>query len=191
MANKRVVILNNKSEKQRKNDINNNVPVNIPAVTAETESAHYNEPLDENLWGNDSTVLRRLDEKQLAERRMYVRTLYTQKIECNAISKDIASEPHLLKKPVTLMVTDISLGGIGIVSDYRVDIGSILFFKILLDHIAYEVKCEVIYCFENEGKYRAGLKLAEKDREFINHLKILVARLSLCSKYGCNKKVNF
>jgi len=185
MANSRIVIFNNKIEKKKKN---------IPEVNLKTaEITHSNEqlePLDENLWGNDAVVLRVLDEELLAERRMYVRTLYTQRIECNTISKDIDSEPYILKKPLSFMITDISLGGIGMVSDYRVDVGSVLSFKIFLDHIPYEIKCEVVYCFENEGKYRAGLKLVEKNKEFINHLKIMVARLSLYSKY-CNKKINF
>ena len=82
------------------------------------------------------------------------------------------------------MIIDLSMGGIGIICEYELLVGTILFFNLSLDNIAYDIKCEVAYCLQNDDKYRACLKIVDRDRNFIRHLKILVARLSLQSKYG-------
>lgn len=142
------------------------------------------EPLYENVWGNDQKVLSRLDEKLLTDRRFYTRVIYMQTVECNTIMDSIESEPVLLIKPIEFMIIDLSMGGIGVTCENMLNIGTILVFNITLDNIAYGIKCEVVYCFQNDEKFRAGLKLVNKEKKFIRHLKIFVARVSLQSKYG-------
>ena len=52
-----------------------------------------------------------------------------------------------------------------------------------LDEKIYDIKCEVIYCFKSDNKFRIGLRVVQKDKLFIQHLKIVIARISLRSKY--------
>lgn len=141
-------------------------------------------PFYEKDWGNERAVLSRLDGKLLADRRLYARVLYMHKIWCSTLLESFDSEPTLLMEPLELIVVDLSVGGIGVICEHEVLVGSILSFKLPLDNIEYEIKCEVVYCFENSGKYRAGLKLADRNRYFIRHLKIFVARLTLQNMLG-------
>lgn len=141
-------------------------------------------PFYEKDWGNERAVLSRLDGKLLADRRLYARVLYMHRIRCNTLFERLDSEPTLLMDPLELIVVDLSMGGIGVVCEHEILVGTILSFKLPLDNIAYEIKCEVVYCFENGGKYRAGLKLVDRDRNFIRHLKIFVARFTLQNMLG-------
>jgi hypothetical protein len=141
-------------------------------------------PFYEKDWGNERSVLSRLDGKLLADRRLYARVLYMHRIQCSALFESFDSEPTLLMDPLELIVVDLSMGGIGVICEHEILVGTILSFKLPLDNIVYEIKCEVVYCFENGGKYRAGLKLVDRDRNFIRHLKIFVARLTLQNMLG-------
>ena len=141
-------------------------------------------PLDENVWGNDNSILHKLDEKQLADRRLFVRVRYVQKVECNTVYDKNKMEPVLLPKPIVLFISDISMGGIGVISDEELREGEILGIHLVLDNIPYDIKGEVVYCFRNEDKYRAGLKIVQREKRFIKHLKIYVARISLTNAYG-------
>jgi hypothetical protein len=179
MADNKIVIVHNREKGKKETEIKD-----ITANTLGPIPSTNQEPLYENIWGNDHAVLNKMDENLLADRRLYVRVIYMQKIECNTILEAIGSEPTVLTKPMVFTVIDISIGGIGIISECEINIGTILAFKLTLDNIAYEIKCEVVYCFPNDDKFRAGLKMVEKDKCFTRHLKILVARLSLQGKYG-------
>lgn len=185
MAGKKLVIGTGKEKDNNENEIilrDNNV--RAPKSTPTTRQEPEQEQLDENVWGNDHTFLNKLDEGILADRRLYVRVIYIQSIKCNVIKESKESQPILLTQPIEFMIVDLSIGGIGIICEHEIKIGTILIFKLTFDNITYEVKYEVVYCFPNDDKFRAGLRMAEKDKEFIRHLKILVARLSLQSKYG-------
>jgi hypothetical protein len=76
------------------------------------------------------------------------------------------------------------MGGIGIICEHGINIGKILAIQLTLDNIPYEIKGEVVYCIRNDDKFRAGLKIVQRDKRFIRHLKIFVARISLNSIYG-------
>lgn len=115
---------------------------------------------------------------------MYVRVRYIRSTECTKICRSLDAEPVTLRKPITFTIVDISMGGIGIICDYIIELGTILIFNILLDNITYEIKYSVVYCIKMEDKFRIGLRIAEKDRDYIRHLKIYVARISLQSNYG-------
>lgn len=141
-------------------------------------------PVDENVWGNDYTILNKLDEKQLAERRLYVRVRHIQRIECSKVFDNIEVEPVLLPQPIVFTISDLSMGGIGIICEQVISIGKIFAIQLTLDAIPYDIKCEVIYCIQNDDKFRAGLKIVQKDKLFIRHLKIFVARISLNSNYN-------
>jgi hypothetical protein len=142
------------------------------------------EPVCEKDWGNERSVLKMLDGKLLADRRLYARALYMHKTWCSTLFESIDSEPTLLMDPMEFMVVDLSMGGIGIICDQEILVGTILSFKLPLDKIVYDIKCEVVYCFNNSDKYRAGLKIVDRDKKFIRHLKIFVARLTLQSMLG-------
>ncbi len=141
-------------------------------------------PLDENVWGNDHAIIHQLDEKQLADRRLFVRIRHMQRLECHKVYDGIEEEPILLKRPLELVTSDISLGGIGVISERKIMPGKILEFQFKLDHIPYVIKCEVIFCVPMDDKFRAGLKLVQREKQFVRHLKIYVARISLNSVYG-------
>jgi len=141
-------------------------------------------PLDENVWGNDYKLVKKLDEKVLADRRLFVRVRHIQKVNCTVMYDKNGMQPIELPKPIQLLVIDVSMGGIGVISEQEINVGDILGIQLILDNIPYDIKCEVVYCFPSENKYRAGLKLAQKDKRFVKHLKIYVARISLTSQYG-------
>ncbi|HEX2947457.1 MAG TPA: PilZ domain-containing protein [Clostridia bacterium] len=163
-------------------EIVNESPVNETTVALNEPSRH--EPVLLKDWGNEHAVLSRLDGKVLADRRLYARVLYMHKIWCSTLFESLDSGPTRLMDPMEFTVVDVSMGGIGIVCDYGIPVGTVLSFKLPLDNIMYDVKCEVVYCFENSDSFRAGLKLVERDKNFIRHLKIFVARLTLQSMLG-------
>ena len=156
-----------------------------PQITAAvTEQETEQIPVDENVWGNDYTIINKLDEKQLADRRLYVRVRHIQRIECNKVFDNIEVEPVLLTQPIVFIISDLSMGGIGIICEHGISIGKIFAIQLTLDTIPYEIKCEVVYCIQNDDKFRVGLKIVQKDKLFIRHLKLFVARISLTSMYG-------
>ena len=138
----------------------------------------------DNDWGNEHAVLEKLEGKMLADRRFYARALYMQRIKCTTLYDSVVSEPFYLSEPIEFMIIDLSIGGIGVICEHELMPGTILSFNLTLDHIEYGIRCEVAYGFENSDKYRAGLRLVDRDVKFIRHLKIFVARLTLQSKYG-------
>jgi hypothetical protein len=141
-------------------------------------------PIDENVWGNDSSVIKRLDEEQLVERRLFVRIIFMRQIKCYETLNNLQAESILLSQPIEFSITDISIGGIGIISDYEIKAGNILLFNLILDDNGYDIKCEVLYCFKSDDKFRGGLRILNKDKDFIRHLKIVVARVSLRNRYS-------
>jgi len=191
MANK-IIIGDGKEKEKRRNpqDITEKAErkaVEEAAQKTAPEAAPV--PLDENVWGNDNSILNRLDEKMLADRRLFVRIRYMQRVECTTVSDSPEAEPYSLANPITFMIIDLSMGGIGIISDERIDVGKVLVIRLILDSIPYDVKCQVVYCFQNKDKYRAGLKVIQKEKQFIRHLKIFIARISLNSAYGEEKEM--
>jgi len=141
-------------------------------------------PLDENVWGNDRALVSKLDNEVLTERRLFVRVRHVQKLTCDTIYEDINKEPVKLASPLSFMSVDISAAGIGIVCENEIEPGKILGIRIILDRIPYDIKCRVVYCIPLDGKFSAGLKIAEKDKRFMRHLKIYVARITLTNEYA-------
>ena len=76
------------------------------------------------------------------------------------------------------------MSGIGIICDEKIEKGTILAFNMKLEEIIHEIKYEVIYCIPNDDKFRAGLKMAEKNKDFIRHLKLFVAKITLRNNYS-------
>ena len=185
MGNNRLVIGGRKEKDKNDTDHDlRDIVDSAQTTTPITQKGVPPEQIYEKLWGNDNSFLKKLDEEQLANRRLFARAIYMQRVECKTILDSLDSEPDILKKPIEFMVLDISMGGIGILCEYEICIGTILVFKLILDNIPYEVSGEVVYCFENSDKFRAGLKIVSKDKQFIKHLKIIVARASLQNRYG-------
>ena len=175
-----VMIIGNRKEELENKALNANQNTGLEIIREPT----VQRPVYEKDWGNEHTIMSRLEGKLLEDRRLYARALYMQKIECNTLYDSLGSEPVLLNEPMKFMIIDLSMGGIGIISEQEILTGTILSFKLPMDNITYDIRCEVVYCFENSGKYRAGLKLVDEDKNFIRHLKIFVARLTLQSMYG-------
>ncbi len=168
-------ILQDESQKPQQNGGQNNA-----GTASQTGAA---EP-DEIVWGNDRTFMNYIDEGHRADLRLFVRIRYMQKVTCSIAYEDITKEPYELDKPIDLMIIDISVGGIGVICENEIDVGSILGIPIILDKIPYDIKCEVVYCIPVDGKFRAGMKIAHKTRAFMRHLKIFVARIALTSTYA-------
>ena len=100
-------------------------------------------PLDENVWGNDRDILDKLDKEVLADRRLFVRVRYIQRITCNAVYEDIEKEPVFLSRPLEFITVDISAAGIGIVCEHEIEPGKILGIRITLDRMPYDIKAEL------------------------------------------------
>jgi hypothetical protein len=138
----------------------------------------------EIVWGNDRAFMKLIDEGLRADLRLFVRIRYIQKVTCTMVYEDIEKEPCELDEPLQLMIVDISVGGIGVICEQEIEVGMILGITIILDNIPYDVKYEVVYCIPMDDKFRIGLKIAQRDKVFMRHLKIFVARISLTSAYA-------
>lgn len=187
MSNNKIIIGDGKKREEKKKP--GLYEIDKPQITdavTEQETIEQTEqiPLDEDVWGNDHTIINKLSEKQLADRRFYVRVRYFQRIECYTTFDSIEEEPILLTQPIEFIISDLSMGGIGIICDQAISIGKILAIQLTLDTIPYDVKCEVVYCVQNDDKFRAGLKIVKREKHFIKHLKIFIARISLNCNYG-------
>jgi len=142
-------------------------------------------PLDEDVWGGDREISKKIDEGLLADRRLFVRIRHIQKVLCSVEYADAAAkEPLELDRPLEFMIIDLSVSGIGIISEYEIERGKLLGIRMLLDGMPYDIKCEVVYCIWLNGKYRAGFRIVQKDKKFMRHLKIFVARVSLTNEYA-------
>ncbi|MDP4093204.1 MAG: PilZ domain-containing protein [Bacillota bacterium] len=137
------------------------------------------EQIDEKLWGNDSIIEEKIDQQFLTDRRLFVRVRYFLQVECRERYEEDCPEPVQLKNPIKISIIDISSGGVGAVCEHEIPIGTILPIKLLLEGTAYEIKYKVVYCIQNDDKFRIGLKIEQKDRIYCEHLKIYVAKLSL------------
>ena len=166
------------------NGVQNNVDGAYSGTKAGTASHVGTIEPDEMIWGNDRIFMDRIDEVQRADLRLFVRIRYMQKVTCSTVYEDITKEPHELDKPLELMIVDISVGGIGVICEHEIDVGRVFGMPITLDGIAYDIKCEVVYCIPIEGKFRAGFKIVQKEKRFMRHLKIFIARISLTSTYA-------
>lgn len=156
---------------------------NSQVAARDSVARSENDVLDEIIWGNDYELHKKLDKDNLTEKRRYIRVRFIQRIECKMLCEDKNSEPENLEEPLVFTAIDISVGGIGAVSEAFIEPGIILYFTVVLDHFTYDIKSEVIYCVELDDKYRIGLKVKQNEKEFIRHLKIFVAKLSLEGKY--------
>lgn len=184
------IIIGDERKKEKNELVRDSYRVEVPQGAPDaTEHGAEQIPLDENVWGNDYTIINKLDEKQLANRRFYVRVRYFQQIECNEIFDRIDGEPVPLTHPISFVISDISMGGIGIICDYEITTDKIFSIELVLDGIPYKVKCQLVYCIPNDDKFRAGLKIVEREKKFLTHLKIFVARISLYSSYGESAKL--
>lgn len=196
----RIIISDGKKKEKIQSNPNPHIvrgPKNIAAETEQKAAPEAGQeiapetvpiPVDENVWGNDNSILHHLDEKVLADRRLFVRIRYLQRIECTAVSDSSEAEPYFLPHPLVFMISDLSMGGIGIICDNEIDVGKVLAIRLNLDSIPYDIKCEVMYCFQNNDKFRAGLKIIQREKRFIRHFKIFIARISLNSAYGDEKE---
>ena len=186
MANDKITI-GKRKEKDRKET--NPVIINPQEISSNPEQEPVEMQLDENVWGNDYSLVKMMDKDLLAERRLFVRVIFMKKIECYKILDSLDAEPIEFKKPIIFDVTDVSVGGFGIISENVLPVGKFLLYKLRLDEREYEVKGEVVYCFKNGNMYRAGLRIGRKDKAFLTHLKVFVARISLRKQYGGNPLV--
>lgn len=122
-----------------------------------------------------------VNDSQFNNRRRYVRVLYSQKVICDAILRQDDQEPVKLSEPLEFKAIDVSVIGIGMLSPNIIEEGTILFFKYKLDSISYNVKAQVVYCIPEENLYRIGVEFMSPDVNLENHIKRLVAKLSLRS----------
>lgn len=152
----------------------------IPEKEIETgEQPPQTQTSDENLWGNDWQINSLIDKDYLAEKRLFVRVRYFRPFECRMFCTSPDAEPEKLDSILKLTMFDLSMGGIGAICDVSVPKDDILFFPLLLDHMTYDVKCQVVYCIPIDHVFRLGLRILTREKQFIKHLKLYVARLSL------------
>lgn len=187
----KITIGTGKKDKQPEKEYTGRAPAENPSSAEPApgvEPEAEQEPLYENVWGNDTALYKQLDEQTLAEKRLYVRVRCMQSLECSSMSRSRDMELAQIAPPLKLTMIDISMGGIGVICDEPLKDGINLAFTVTLDNIKYDVVYEVVYCIKMDEKYRVGLKLARKDKAFTHHLKVYVARISLTSRYGQSGK---
>lgn len=171
-----------KNDKNKRDDWKEQIKQ--PDINRDSRIEDSPEPIDEAVWGNDHQLNKQFDEEILVEKRRFVRVRLIQQVQCKMIGGNPEEEPLALQKPFSLSIFDISLRGIGTICPHSLEKGTILYFDMILDGISYSIGCEVAYCIDVDGSFRTGLRIVKRDRGFLKHLKIFVARLSLTARYG-------
>ena len=120
---------------------------------------------------------------QPSERRKYIRVFFSQDISCDTVLNPNTQEATKLQKPLSFTTTNISLGGISILSDIYIEESSILYFKIDIDSIWYDIAIKVIYCASGKDTYFIGGEFVSPTNNLIDHIKRLVTRLSFGSLF--------
>lgn len=154
--------------------------LHIPGTEVNNKGSKSSEgDLDDNLWGNDWQVNKSIDKDFMAEKRLFVRVRYFHPLECRMKYIDPDADPLRLESVLHLTMFDLSMGGIGAICEEPIPQNEILLFPLQLDHLTYDIKCQVVYCIPIDKVYRLGFRILSKDKDFIKHLKLFVARLSL------------
>ncbi|MFZ5967920.1 MAG: PilZ domain-containing protein [Bacillota bacterium] len=99
-------------------------------------------------------------------RRVYTRRQHSQYVFCNQFQYDDTSELIILSSQMKSIMLDISTGGIGLLSEYKFEIGNLLYLKLSLENDEHEVKSKVIYCKPVGEMFRIGVEFVDTN-EFI------------------------
>jgi len=110
------------------------------------------------------------DKNKFPESRLHPRVIFDAKISSIKVSEKMRDSVNLIKEEFSGQAIDISLGGIGIYSEYYLPTGLLLELKIdgsvLGIQRQLEIKAEVRYCnFITQRKYRCGLKFVDLSKE--------------------------
>ena len=115
-------------------------------------------------------------------RRSFVRVPFYQDVLCEKSFDVDTQKIVLLNEPIKITAGDISLGGIGAVSNVNIDPGKVLIFTYIIDSIRHDITVRVAYCIFDEFQYHLGLEFIYPKDDLIAHVKRLVARLSFGEK---------
>lgn len=104
------------------------------------------------------------------ESRVHHRINYREKIN---IFQYYNNSGNLVKLavPIEMVVFDVSLGGLGVLSDKSLENGSVIEFTLYLENIPYAVLSKIVWV-DNNGKYfKYGLEIIGHNNMMFRHLK--------------------
>lgn len=110
-----------------------------------------------------------------SENRLRERHVYNKYILCyKCYNYDPSSKP---KVPFVFNVTDISFGGMGITTEQRLSVGTVLSFRLSEDELSRVFTVEVIWCKESSNIYKLGVEFKDIVKEDIIFLHTIVKGL--------------
>ena len=108
-------------------------------------------------------------DKNFAEIRKGKRIDFFSQVFC--IKSIYNGETEEYHEPLELTLLNVSLGGLGIVSDKLFEKGSVLVLRIKLEDVSYEkVTTKVIWNIKKSNKYRHGLEISNISGRLYSHL---------------------
>lgn len=108
-------------------------------------------------------------ERDFVEMRKSRRINYLSKIYCKKCI--CGGETEEYKEPLELTLLNVSVGGLGIMSDRMFEVGSILTLSMKLEEISYEkVTAKVMWNIKKGEMYRHGLQIVNISGRLFRHL---------------------
>lgn len=102
------------------------------------------------------------------EHRRYVRVPYNKRVKLHFIETG---------ENAIFDTLDISIGGIGLSTDHKIDEGSNVEIEMpMYDGVTYKPTGKIIYCNKNEIDYRIGVEFKKCPDEVINQIKLMVMK---------------
>ena len=110
-----------------------------------------------------------IDAVKAAESRKSRRQDYYSNIQCT--KKAYNGEVEEYEEPLQLVLINVSIGGLGIISEKQFEKGTMLYLNIRLEDEAFErVTAKVMWTIKRGDMYRCGLEISNMSGRLYRHL---------------------
>ena len=110
----------------------------------------------------------------MSERREFKRVEYHVEMECSHVIKPDGSNIHL-DRPARMVMMDLSIGGIGIVSDVDFDQESILTFTLYLERVPHTIMARVQWKSIKGEMFKYGLEFIGTPNQLFRQLQRIIS----------------
>ncbi|WP_026893624.1 PilZ domain-containing protein [Clostridiisalibacter paucivorans] len=109
--------------------------------------------------------------EELDYKRVHSRIMYSTRLECYRYYEN--NELKRYNPPMELIMFDLSLGGIGVISEEYLKIGNVLMFTLKLNIMPYQVMAKVVWTYKIGHMYRSGLEFVGMPNGLVREIKEL------------------
>lgn len=102
--------------------------------------------------------------------RVHARVPYREKLSCYHYY-NAQGEMVKFDQPIDIEVYNISIGGIGIITQVPFPESATIEFTLYLENIPYQVMTKIVWSTSNQVFYRYGLEIIGHNNMFFRHLK--------------------